>query len=456
MLKDFHCGKKGLITLLKIKVLPYDVLKSEEWSANILFAEEELAQLEGTPLNKIATINPERIDLDFIENDLNYQYIDLSCIDESQGLITEVKTVKGKDFPARARLKVKTGDILLATVRPEQNNIAIVTDAYDGSIVNNTFAVVRPESVPSEWLYFLLRSNKINSVLTAQATGSSIPTLKIKQITDLKIPIPENGKQVFTQAKDLFNRWQQHHEMMQTMDEVAEEQFLQNKIVKNIEKNEREQKLFHILPYEDLEDRLDVMYYYAQELYFEWLTQVTQLEKIVHKIRSGVAIPRRKYTETGLPYIRIRDLSEGKITNGDLAFVNEGLKKEHERNIIHPGEILISRVGTIGRAAIVSEEYTGALVNQHISIITVDETLMLPEFLMFYLNTEWAKEQLEQRSQGTGQRFVNAKSILEIDVPLPPVDVQERIVQQIEEIIQQMDPASLEQEIAQFIVQLFE
>src|SRR5690625_5785134 len=69
LLKDFHCGKKGLITLLKIKVLPYDVLKSEEWSANILFAEEELAQLEGTPLNKIATINPERIDLDFIEKD---------------------------------------------------------------------------------------------------------------------------------------------------------------------------------------------------------------------------------------------------------------------------------------------------------------------------------------------------------------------------------------------------
>lgn len=100
----------------------------------------------------------------------NYQYIDLSCIDSNKGLITTVKTIKGKDLPARARLKVKTGDILLATVRPEQNNIAIVTEAHNDSIVNNTFVVIRPESVPSEWLYFLLRSEKVKRFLTARCS----------------------------------------------------------------------------------------------------------------------------------------------------------------------------------------------------------------------------------------------------------------------------------------------
>lgn len=444
-----------MVPLLKLKPMSYDTLNANEWSVKVLFAEKELQKVEGVFLKEISVFNQDQLDTDSIEDDVIYKYIDLSCISSETGLITKSKAIKGRELPVRARLRVKKGDILLSTVRPNQNNVAIVTKDYNDCIVNNIFVVIRPNNFNTEMLYFLLRNEKIKYFLNAKATGSAIPTLKLKDIMDLKIPIQENAEKHFDQAEDLFQQWLIHNQSIKTMKQVTEEQFTKNHIVSNEEKKEENTKLFQVIPYKNLEDRLDVMYYYSQESSFKWLTPIKLMSDVIEKVQSGVAIPSKEYKEEGVPYIRIKDMQEGFVSNEELTFIDRLFSEKHKNNLIQNEDILLSRVGTIGKAVLVTQDYEGAITNQHISIIKVDQNLIYPEFLMLYLNTSWAEKQLEQRAKGAAQKFINAKSIMDVDIPVPSLETQKRIVADVKDSIAIMDSSTLIKEIEQFTKQLF-
>ena len=89
----------------------------------------------------------------------------------------------------------------------------------------------------------------------------------------------------------------------------------------------------------------------------------------------------------------------------------------------------------------------GSLANQHISIVRVNEKMIDPEFLVLYLNTHWASEQLEQKASGSTQRFIKLGDIKELKVPIPSMHIQEEIIKEVTYALKQMDNSVLEQEV---------
>jgi type I restriction enzyme, S subunit len=69
-------------------------------------------------------LDPKKIDRKFIT------YIDISSIDRSTKRITEPQTLSIHEAPSRARKHIKKNDILISTVRPNLNTVAIVPDKY--------------------------------------------------------------------------------------------------------------------------------------------------------------------------------------------------------------------------------------------------------------------------------------------------------------------------------------
>ena len=60
-----------------------------------------------------------------------FQYIDISSIDRMTKCITTPQRLSIADAPSRARKLIKAGDVLVSTVRPNLNAVAIVPRAYD-------------------------------------------------------------------------------------------------------------------------------------------------------------------------------------------------------------------------------------------------------------------------------------------------------------------------------------
>ncbi len=69
---------------------------------------------------RIANVKPENWP------EKEFRYLDISAIDNSRFIITDVKRFRGKDAPSRARRPIQPNDVLFSNVRTYLRNIALV------------------------------------------------------------------------------------------------------------------------------------------------------------------------------------------------------------------------------------------------------------------------------------------------------------------------------------------
>ena len=71
-------------------------------------------------------------------------YVDISSVDNTEKKITSYQTIEATDAPSRAKQLLKQGDILVSTVRPNLNAVAIVEEETENIMVGSTgYCVLR-------------------------------------------------------------------------------------------------------------------------------------------------------------------------------------------------------------------------------------------------------------------------------------------------------------------------
>ena len=99
------------------------------------------------------------------------------------------------------------------------------------------------------------------------------------------------------------------------------------------------------------------------------------------------------------------------------------------------GDILINSTGegTIGRAAIVDKECTDLVYDSHILNLRLNSQYIYPLYFVKIFNSFFVQRQIDFLKSGTSTKQTelgveNAKKIL---IPLPPLNIQNKIVQEI-------------------------
>jgi type I restriction enzyme S subunit len=102
-----------------------------------------------------------------------FTYLDLSSVSQAEKRIAAANVVSGAHAPSRARQIVKTGDILVSTVRPNLNGVAPVTEEFDGATASTGFCILRPrsEKLYSNYLMHWVRSPDFIKSMVGQAAG---------------------------------------------------------------------------------------------------------------------------------------------------------------------------------------------------------------------------------------------------------------------------------------------
>lgn len=439
-----------------MKVISYEYLNENDWSVPALLSSTN-KRIDGIALIDLVEINPTTFNQKKEANDDQfYTYIDLSSIDSSKGIITNPKNLSGDQLPTRATLSVQTGDILLSNTRPDSNTIAIVEEKHNGSIASNTFFVLRTRDKKglAFLLYFLLRSEGVQEELGILAKGTAIPTLKMKEIKQFTLPIKNFNERQSNEAKRLYYEWFNLQSRKRSLTEIVESIFKKERIYTASETAEK--PLYKTIAYSNLESRFDVGYYLSPNPTVRWSYRLRPLSELAQNFRSGVSVASEHYKESGIPYVRIKDLSDGKILLNESVYVDSALADSNKKAILQEGDILISKVGTIGKVSLVSRELEGAITNQHITIVEVNKSVINPEYLLFYLQTSWAVLDLQKQSSGSAQQFIKLKDIKELAVPVPSLKEQQVIVRVIHENIEQNSVQALRKEIESFIQELLD
>jgi len=147
-----------------------------------------------------ATIGDSCLPVDKIEPGLTprepFCYIDISAIDRTAKTIGDVQRILGEAAPSRARQLVKTGDILVSTVRPNLQTIAVVPQELDGEVASTGFCVLRPdEGLDPRWLFYWTLSPTFLESLLKKARGVSYPAVLDKDVRAEPIPLPPIDEQ---------------------------------------------------------------------------------------------------------------------------------------------------------------------------------------------------------------------------------------------------------------------
>lgn len=138
------------------------------------------------------------------------------------------------------------------------------------------------------------------------------------------------------------------------------------------------------------------------------------------KVQYGFAFNSKLFTEdsANIPLIRIRDVIPGKPSTYYLG-------EYSDEYIVKKGDIL---VGMDGNFNLEKWNDRNGLLNQRVcKIFTKDAGMLLDVFLYHYLKPVFKK--IENSIQGSTVKHLSAKVINGIEIPLPPLAVQKKIVE---------------------------
>jgi type I restriction enzyme S subunit len=139
---------------------------------------------------RIETVVPEAAPDD------EFTYVDISAVDASTKQITAPKKLEGRQASSRARQLLRTGDVLVSTVRPNLNAVAMVGPELDGAVGSTGFCVLRAKSeLEPEFLFGWVRSTEFVEKLSALVAGAMYPAVSDKQVRALDIPHPPPDEQ---------------------------------------------------------------------------------------------------------------------------------------------------------------------------------------------------------------------------------------------------------------------
>ena len=146
----------------------------------------------GEVLAPIQTWNPRRA-----PGSDTFDYIDLSSVDRDEKVIIAPTPTIPSEAPSRARQVVNSGDILVSTVRPNLNAVAVVDDELEGATASTGFSVLRPvaDKVASRYIYHWVRTPSFVADMVRKATGASYPAVSDKIVAESFIPLPPLDEQ---------------------------------------------------------------------------------------------------------------------------------------------------------------------------------------------------------------------------------------------------------------------
>jgi len=125
-----------------------------------------------------------------------FEYIDISSIDNKAKRIANPKRVSVSQAPSRARQRLQPGDVLVSMTRPNLNAVALVTLTLTDAIASTGFHILRGHSVTPAWLFYLVQTDDFIKTMTQRVQGALYPAVRPKDITSYRIPLPPLGEQL--------------------------------------------------------------------------------------------------------------------------------------------------------------------------------------------------------------------------------------------------------------------
>ena len=275
--------------------------------------------------------------------------------------------------------------------------------------------LIRPneELIVPKLLYYYFCSSKFKRFLSSIGNGANINNVKFVDIAKDCISIPEKLiQQLIVSELDKINELiRLKKEQLKDYDNLA-------------------QSIFYEM--------------FGDPVVNEKGWEVKKLSSITSKIGSG-ATPKggnKSYKTEGISLIRSLNVHNNEFLYKDLAHIDNEQAEALSNVEIKECDVLLNITGaSVARCCIVPDDVIPARVNQHVCIVRTIQEKALPIFINRVLTNENFQANLLRLARSkAATREALPKSIVDnLQVPLPPLSLQQLFAQRIELIEQQKD-----------------
>ncbi|CAM4060930.1 restriction endonuclease subunit S [Campylobacter armoricus] len=355
----------------------------------------------------VTGLTPSKNNLDFYGKD--YPFFKPSDFEQGYFLESAVDNLSKLGFEKAKQLPSKT---ILVVCIGSLGKVALTR--VIGSCNQQINAIISNKNIIPEYIYYYCISSKFQSILFLKAPQTTLPILNKTEFSKLEIMYPKNVKE------------------QERIVGILDESFANiDESIKNLE-----QDLLNLdeLMQSALQKAFNPLKDNAKENYqlphgWEWksLGEICFITDGTHKTPN--------YIKTGIPFLSVKNISKGFFDLSDVKYIS---LEEHNKLIKRAkpefGDILICRIGTLGKAIKISLEFEFSIF---VSLgLLKPKVKIISDYLVYFLNSYFIEGWINNNKVGGGTHTakLNLNILEKCPVALPPLKEQEQIASYLDEL----------------------
>lgn len=153
-----------------------------------------------------------------------------------------------------------------------------------------------------------------------------------------------------------------------------------------------------------------------------------ELKSLCSKITDGTH-KTPKYLESGIMFLSAKDIQSGHLDFSSVKYISETEYREiQKRCMIEPGDVLISKSGSLGASAIVPADAPIFGIFESIAVIKYNREKLVGKYLDVCIKSDFVQRQFEVASKGETIKHLHLNVLSDIQIPLPPLSLQREFV----------------------------
>lgn len=339
----------------------------------------------------------------------NIDYIDISSVDNQRKEITQTQNMSFKEAPSRAKQLVFLGDILVSTVRPNLNAVALINENSDNILVASTgYCVLRClPNVDRKYVFHFCQSPAFIEKLVMQATGASYPAVTSTIVKECIIPLPPLNKQrkiaaVLDKVSDLIAKRRQQ---LDKLDELVQARFVE---------------MFG-------DPRINNL---GMEL-----MPMTELCNIIDGDRGKNYPTQDEFSDEGYClFLNAKNVTTNGFDFENCMFITKEKDELLRKGHLNRGDIVLTTRGTIGNLAFYdnSVSYENIRINSGMVILRMNHDLVSEHFFIeqFKMQLSLIKEKI---ASGSAQPQLPISTMNKIMMLVPSIELQNQFAAFVEQ-----------------------
>ncbi|MEM1696598.1 MAG: restriction endonuclease subunit S [Desulfurococcaceae archaeon] len=310
------------------------------------------------------------------------------------------KQLKAKIFPSGTIIFPKIGMVIYL------RKVRILAES--GTFDNNIMGIIpNKDVIDSEFLYYYFLG-KIN--LTKLAGRTTAPSIKKSDVEKLKITLPPIREQ------------QRIAEILSTVDSAIDRVRRLVERADKLKKGLMQELLTKGIGHKEFKETP------IGRVPNEWL--VYRLGQLAIEMYYGVTAKAVEHY-TGTRFLRTTDIKDYKVEWDSLPYceVTSNNKVNLSKYTLRKGDIIVSRAGTVGMSVYVDRDMPDTVFGSYLIKIRVNDKLIDPKFLHYYLQTEQYWIQILASSKGSTLKNISLPTLKSLVIPVPTLEEQKVIIE---------------------------